>query len=96
MAGLAKGARCCAGPKVGAFPGRSLHRTVSGQSHTMDILTYNRHAWDRQAEKGNRWTVPVGPEVIAAARRGDWQVVLTPTKSVPRGWFPALVGLDVL
>ena len=62
----------------------------------MDILAYNRHAWDRQAEKGNRWTVPVGPEVIAAARRGDWQVLLTPTKPVPRGWFLDLAGLDVL
>ena len=62
----------------------------------MDILAYNRHAWDRQAEKGNRWTVPVGPDVVAAARRGDWQVVLTPTRPVPRGWFPALAGLDVL
>jgi hypothetical protein len=50
---------------------------------TMDILAYNRRAWDRQVEKGDRWTVPVGPEVIAAARRGDWQVVLTPTRPVP-------------
>ena len=24
---------------------------------------------------GARWTVPVGPEVIAAARRGDWQLL---------------------
>jgi len=62
----------------------------------MDILSYNRHAWDRQVEKGNRWTVPVGPEVIAAARRGDWQVVLTPTRPVPREWFPHLAGLAVL
>ncbi len=62
----------------------------------MDILAYNRRAWDRQAEKGNRWTVPVGPDVIAAARRGDWQVVLTPTRPVPADWFPALAGLDVL
>jgi SAM-dependent methyltransferase len=62
----------------------------------MDIFAYNRHAWDRQVERGNRWTVPVGPEVIAAARRGDWQVVLTPTRPVPRGWFPDLNGLDVL
>jgi SAM-dependent methyltransferase len=62
----------------------------------MDLLAYNRHAWDRQAQKGNRWTVPVGPEVIAAARRGDWQVVLTPTKPVPAAWFPDLAGLDVL
>src|SRR5438093_2500911 len=62
----------------------------------MDILSYNRHAWDRQVEKGNRWTVPVGPEAIAAARRGDWQVVLTPTKPVPRDWFPPLAGREVL
>jgi SAM-dependent methyltransferase len=62
----------------------------------MDVRSYNRHAWDCQVAKGNRWTVPVGPEVIAAARRGDWQVVLTPTKPVPRDWFPPLAGLDVL
>jgi len=62
----------------------------------MDVRLYNRHAWDRQVEKGNRWTVPVGPEEIAAARRGEWQVVLTPTRPVPRDWFPPLAGLDVL
>jgi SAM-dependent methyltransferase len=62
----------------------------------MDLVAYNRHAWDRQVENGNRWTVPVGPDVIAAARRGDWQVLLTPTKPVPRSWFPNLADLDVL
>jgi SAM-dependent methyltransferase len=62
----------------------------------MDVYSYNRHAWDRQVHKGNRWTVPVGPEVTAAARRGDWQVVLTPTRPVPRDWFPDLAGLEVL
>jgi SAM-dependent methyltransferase len=62
----------------------------------MDVRSYNRHAWDRQVEKGNRWTIPVGPEVIAAARRGDWQIVLTPTRPVPREWFPPLAGLEVL
>jgi SAM-dependent methyltransferase len=62
----------------------------------MDILAYNRQVWDRQVEKGDRWTVPVGPEVIAAARQGDWQVVLTPTRPVPCHWFPDLPGLEVL
>lgn len=62
----------------------------------MDIASYNRHAWDRQVAKGNRWTVPVGPEVIAAARRGDWSVVLTPAKPVPRDWFPDMAGLEIL
>ncbi len=62
----------------------------------MDILAYNRRAWDRAVDQGNKWTVPVGPEVIAAARRGEWQIVLTPTRPVPTGWFPPLAGLDVL
>jgi SAM-dependent methyltransferase len=62
----------------------------------MDILDYNRRAWNRQVERGNRWTVPVGPEVTAAARQGDWQILLTPTRPVPRHWFPALPSRDVL
>jgi SAM-dependent methyltransferase len=62
----------------------------------MDVRAYNRTAWDHQVRTGNRWTVPVGPEVTAAARRGDWQIVLTPTLPVPRSWFPPLAGLDVL
>jgi SAM-dependent methyltransferase len=62
----------------------------------VELRTYNRDAWDRRVAAGNRWTVPVGPEVVAAARRGDWQVQLTPTRPVPRGWFPELAGLEVL
>ncbi|WP_186002040.1 class I SAM-dependent methyltransferase [Corallococcus sp. Z5C101001] len=62
----------------------------------MDVRAYNREAWDREVGRGNRWTVPVSPEVIAAARRGDWSVVLTPTKPVPRAWFGDLNGRDVL
>ena len=62
----------------------------------MDIRAYNRRAWDREVERGNQWTVPVSPEAIAAARQGQWEIVLTPTKPVPRAWFPALPGLDVL
>ncbi len=62
----------------------------------MNVRQYNRSAWDRNVESGNRWTVPVGPEVIAAARGGRWEVLLTPTKPVPRAWFPELAGLEVL
>jgi len=40
--------------------------------------------------------VPVDPSVIARAREGDWEIVLTPTKPVPRDWFPPLVGKKVL
>jgi SAM-dependent methyltransferase len=62
----------------------------------VDVLAYNRTAWDHAVETGNKWTVPVGPEVTAAARRGEWSVVLTPTKPVPRAWFPPLAGREVL
>ena len=62
----------------------------------MDIQGYNRDAWDKEVERGNQWTVPVGPDVIEAARRGRWEVLLTDTIPVPRGWFPELDGADVL
>ena len=62
----------------------------------MDIRGYNREAWDRQVEGGNEWTVPVGHEVIEAARRGEWEVLLTNTKPVPRAWFPEMRGAEVL
>ena len=37
----------------------------------MDVRGYNEEAWDRQVEGGNEWTVPVEPETIEAARRGN-------------------------
>ncbi len=61
-----------------------------------DILELNRRAWNSLVEKGNRWTVPVSPEEIAAARRGDWRIVLTPFVPVPSNWFPDLQGARVL
>ena len=57
----------------------------------MDIRSYNRDMWNKQVEYGNHWTLPVSPEVIAAARRGEWSVGLTEQKPVPRLWFPASV-----
>jgi ubiquinone/menaquinone biosynthesis C-methylase UbiE len=62
----------------------------------MGVRDYNREAWDREVERGNEWTVPVGPDVIEAARQGRWEIVLTETKPVPKDWFPDLEGADVL
>jgi SAM-dependent methyltransferase len=63
----------------------------------MDYINYNRQSWDEEVQKGNVWTRPVSHEVIEAARRGDWKIVLTPTKPVPRSWFPSdLTGKQVL
>jgi len=60
------------------------------------MVSYNRHAWDREVEKGSVWTLPVDSSVIANARKGDWTIVLTPTKPVPQEWFPPLEGKKVL
>ncbi|HXB46999.1 MAG TPA: methyltransferase domain-containing protein [Streptosporangiaceae bacterium] len=61
------------------------------------VAVHNRSAWDREVDSGNEWTVPVGPEVITAARAGTWSVVLIGYDPVPRDWFPAtLAGADVL
>jgi SAM-dependent methyltransferase len=63
----------------------------------MEIVEYNRRAWDEAVKEGSQWTVPVSAETIAAARQGQWQIVLTPTKPVPRAWFPAsMEGVRVL
>ncbi|MEW5765117.1 MAG: class I SAM-dependent methyltransferase [Acidobacteriota bacterium] len=62
----------------------------------MDVRDHNRRAWDREVERGNRWTVPVGADAIAAARRGEVQVLLTPSVPVPREWLQPLRGRRIL
>ncbi len=67
------------------------------QVSTEQVSGYNRQAWDVAVARGSEWTVPVTPEVIEAARRGEWHIILTPSRSVPRTWFPDdLHGVDVL
>jgi len=64
---------------------------------SINVLEYNRYAWDVQAAHGNKFTSPVGPAVIAAARRGEFSVLLTETRPAPRDWFPMdFTGLDLL
>jgi len=62
-----------------------------------EILEYNRRAWDVAVENGSQWTIPVSREEIAAARRGEWRIVLTPVKPIPAEWFPDdLAAVDLL
>ena len=50
----------------------------------MDVVAYNRQAWNTQVERGNPWTRPVDRETIVAARSGDWSILLTSQTPVPR------------
>ena len=61
-----------------------------------DLRAHNAAAWDKLVERRIQWTIPVTPEQITAARRGEWEIYLTPTRPVPRSWFPPLAGAEVL
>ena len=61
----------------------------------MNYQDINAETIDRWVDEGWEWGVPVSEEACAAARRGVWQVLLTPTKPVPRAWFGALKGKRV-
>ncbi len=63
----------------------------------MDIVKHNEIAWDKQSSDAeSHWVQPVGSAEVEAARRGDWQVILTPTKTVPEHWFGDIRDKDVL
>ena len=66
------------------------------KGNALDILGHNRRAWNKMVELRDQWTIPVGSSEVAAARRGEWTIVLTPTKPVPRDWLPSLAGKELL
>lgn len=62
----------------------------------MDVFKYNKQAWDAEVTGGNPWTVPVNSETISRARQGDWHIMLTPTKNVPKDWIVPIQGKRIL
>lgn len=62
----------------------------------MDIVNHNKSAWDNYVDNNDPWTIPVSEQELENAKNGDWNIVLTPKKSVPHSWFPNLKGLKIL
>jgi ubiquinone/menaquinone biosynthesis C-methylase UbiE len=63
----------------------------------MNIHDLNKAAWDRAVDEGeNPYTKVIPPEVVAEARQGRWSLSLSEIKTIPKDWFPDLVGLQVL
>lgn len=56
----------------------------------------NSKTIDRWVENGWEWGQPITHEQFLAAKEGNWSIVLTPTKPVPRDWFPELRGKKLL
>ena len=73
---------------------------TQGPFFLIHLYTIEHSIWFPQngdaVEKNNRWTLPVSPEDIAKARKGEWTVVLTPSQPIPSAWFPPLSGASVL
>jgi SAM-dependent methyltransferase len=62
----------------------------------MNIYEHNQQAWDLEVANRGEWSRPVPLAAIDAARRGEWEIRLTPNTPVPRAWFPPLANKDVL
>lgn len=62
----------------------------------MNYQDLNAKTVDRWVEEGWEWGVPISHETYEAALRGEWDVLLTPTRAVPHSWFGDLRGKKIL
>ena len=61
-----------------------------------DYVLFNQNRWNKVAEKGIRYTVPLTHEQFEAAKTQPLQVALTVGRSVPCEWFDRAVGNRLL
>ncbi|MFS0861990.1 class I SAM-dependent methyltransferase [Fredinandcohnia sp. 179-A 10B2 NHS] len=56
----------------------------------------NSKTIDKWVEEGWQWGQPISHEVFEKAKNNEWEMVLTPTKAVPKEWFCDLKNAKVL
>ena len=62
----------------------------------MKYQDINSKTIDRWIEEGWEWGIPIDHETYLEAKKGNWNVLLTPTKPVPHSWFGNLKGKKLL
>lgn len=62
----------------------------------MNYTEINAKITDEWIDKGWEWGVPISHEQFVDALNGKWSMLLTPTKPVPKDWYPNLEGKKVL
>lgn len=62
----------------------------------MRYTDINAKTVDQWVADGWEWGTPIDHETFVRAQQDDWQMLLTPTKPVPRSWFCPLRGANVL
>lgn len=53
----------------------------------MSYTEINSKTWDVWAKNGCCWSIPITHETYENAKNGNWEVILTPCKPVPKQWF---------
>ena len=56
----------------------------------------NSKVIDKWVEEGWEWGQPISHETFEKAKNGDWFVLLTPVKPVPKDWFWEMKGAEIL
>ncbi len=62
----------------------------------MNYQDINSQTIDRWIDEGWEWGKPISHEAYLSALAGQWDMLLTPTKTVPHDWFGQLRGKKVL
>ncbi|MBO7676668.1 MAG: class I SAM-dependent methyltransferase, partial [Erysipelotrichaceae bacterium] len=62
----------------------------------MKYQDINAKVIDSWVKDGWKWGIPIDHETYVKALNGDFEMRLTPTKNVPKDWFPPLKGAKVL
>lgn len=62
----------------------------------MNYQDINAQTIDRWIREGWEWGVPITHQAYLDALAGNWDVLLTPTKPVPKAWFGDLKGKRIL
>ncbi len=62
----------------------------------MSYTDINAKVINGWVKTGWEWSVPIDHDTFLRAQAGDWSVVLTPNKVVPRNWFIPLAQAQVL
>ena len=62
----------------------------------MNYQEINAETITRWIADGWKWGIPIDRETYEKAKNGEWDVLLTPKKSVPHSWFGDIRGKRIL
>ena len=62
----------------------------------MKYQDINAKTIDRWTEEGWTWGIPISHEQYLQAKQGDWEVLLSPNRPMPKEWIGDLKGKKIL